>query len=160
MIRWRNSLVFTLLLAALLPIAATAGDKKAMGGWEEGSPYNAYYDAAEMDSFKGRVVKVTTGSPMKGMSPGVILEIAESEDEKSIVHLCPVWFAAPDDIAVRKGDRVKVKGVWAEIDGQDIFMASKVKKGDYYEFKARLTKNGKPFWTMTPEEITREQASK
>lgn len=148
-----------LLLAVLLPFTAIAGDKKEMGGWEEGSPYNKLYNAAEMDSFKGRVVKVTTGSPMKGMSPGVIIKIAESKEETSIIHLCPVWFATPDDIAVKKGDRVKVKGVWTEINGQDVFMASKIKKGDYYEFKARLTKNGKPFWTMTPEELAREQAT-
>ena len=40
---------------------------------------------------------------------------------------------------VKQGDRVKIKGVWAEIDGKDVFMASKVKKGDYFQFKVRLT---------------------
>ena len=38
-------------------------------------------------------------------------------------------------------------------------MASKIKKGNYFEFKVRLTKNGKPFWTMTPEELSRERAA-
>ncbi len=30
-----------------------------------------------------------------------------------------------------------------------------VHKGNYFEFKVRLTKNGKPFWVMTPEELAR-----
>ena len=48
---------------------------------------------------------------------------------------------------------------WAEIDGKDVFMASKIKKGDFFDLKVRLTKNGKPFWTMDPEELARERAS-
>ena len=55
---------------------------------------------------------------------------------------------------------MKVKGVWAEIDGKEVFMASKVKRGDYYEYKVRLTKDGTPFWTMSPEELARERAGK
>jgi hypothetical protein len=34
-------------------------------------------------------------------------------------------------------------------------MASKVKKGDYFAFKVRLTQNGTPFWVMTPEDLAR-----
>ena len=37
-------------------------------------------------------------------------------------------------------------------------MASKVKKGDYFEFKVRLTNDGTPFWTMSPEDLKRERA--
>jgi hypothetical protein len=35
-----------------------------------------------------------------------------------------------------------------------------IKKGDYGKLKVRLTKNGKPFWAMTPEELARKRASK
>jgi len=31
-------------------------------------------------------------------------------------------------------------------------MASKVKKGDFFEFKVRVTSDGTPFWTMSPED--------
>lgn len=138
---------------------ACAEEKRDMGGWEKGSPYNQLYDHREMDKFKGVVVDIKEMVPMKGMSPGVALLIRESESDVTTVHLCPTWFADRKGIGVRKGDKVKVKGCWAEIDGQDIFMASKVKKGDYFEFKVRLTKDGKPFWTMTPEELERERKS-
>jgi hypothetical protein len=36
-------------------------------------------------------------------------------------------------------------------------MASKIKKGDYFVLKVRLTKDGKPFWTMSPEELEQEK---
>jgi len=34
-----------------------------------------------------------------------------------------------------------------------------VRKGDSPEFKVRLTKDGTPFWTMTPEQLAKERAS-
>ncbi|MCP4692506.1 MAG: hypothetical protein GY859_30965 [Desulfobacterales bacterium] len=139
---------------------ATAGDKKDMGGWEKDSPYNQLYDASERDSFKGRVVAVKEVVPMPGMSPAVALVVKESETDSILVHVCPVWWADSRSIGVKKGDKVKVKGVWAEIDGEDVFMASKVKRGDYFEFKVRLTKNGLPFWAMTPEELEKEKKKK
>jgi hypothetical protein len=51
----------------------------------------------------------------------------------------------------------RVKGVWAEINGKDVFIASKVKKDPDFEIiKVRLTKDGTPFWTMTPEQLAME----
>jgi hypothetical protein len=35
-----------------------------------------------------------------------------------------------------------------------------VKKGESQQFKVRLTKDGTPFWTMTPEQLARERAAK
>jgi len=76
----------------------------------------------------------------------------EAEDAVNVIHICPEWFAGPQDIGLRRGDRVKVKGVWAEIDDEFVFMAAKVKKGDFFEFKVRVTSDGTPFWTMSKEE--------
>ncbi len=146
------ALLFTLALVITLPLSTAAEPPANMQGWEIDSAYNQLYDAREMDSFKGYVRKIYTLVPMPGMAPATALLVAESEEDLNVVHVCPEWFAGPGDIGVRRGDRVKVKGVWAEIDGEFVFMASKVKKGDYFEFKVRITKDGTPFWTLTPEE--------
>ena len=98
-----------------------AEQKRDMGGWEKDSTYNKLYDYTEMDSFKGWVVKIREIIPLPGMSPGVAVEISETKNLKSepiIVHLCPTWFADGKTIGIKRGDRVKVKGVWAEIDGE------------------------------------------
>ena len=46
---------------------------------------------------------------------------------------------------------------WAEINGKDVFIASKIKKDPDIEIiKVRLTKDGTPFWTMTSEQLAME----
>jgi hypothetical protein len=141
--------------------AGFAEEKGAIVGWEKDSAYNKLYNLDEWDSFKGNVVGFKQITPLKGMSPGVALLVQDGDsDEVVSVHLGPSPFVNPNSISFRKGDKVKVRGVWAEIDGKEVFMASKVKKGDYYEYKVRTTKDGTPFWTMSPEELARERAGK
>jgi hypothetical protein len=146
--------------AGLIANSAGAVDDKLMKGWEEGSPYNQLYNVKEFEYFRAWVVGFKEEPPMPGMSPATIMIVKDGDDLVD-VHICPTWFAKPEEIGVKKGDRVKIKGAWAEIDNKDVFMASKVKKSDsdVFEFKVRLTKNGKPFWTMTKEELARERAS-
>jgi len=135
-------------------------DKQDMGGWEIGSPYNKHYDVSELEKFRAWVVKVTETIPMPGMSPGVALHVREGNtpgSEITVVHVCPTWFMEPSSIGLKPGDRVKIRGVWAEIDGKDIFMAAKIKKGEYFSLKVRLTKDGKPYWTMDPQELAAER---
>jgi hypothetical protein len=139
---------------------AMTADKKDMGGWEIGSPYNKHYDVSEVERFRAWVVKVAETVPMPGMSPGVALHVREGNapgDEITVVHVCPTWFIKPSSIGLKPGDRVKIRGVWAEINGKDVFMASKIKKGDYFSLKVRLTKDGRPFWTMDPQELAAER---
>jgi hypothetical protein len=133
-----------------------AGENRAMTGWELNSPYNKLYKASEMDSFKGTVVDIKEVTPMPGMSPGLALEVSESKGETIIVHLCPASFENKKTIRLKKGDRVKISGVWAEINKKDVFMGSKVTKDDY-SLKVRLTKDGTPFWTMTPSQLAKEK---
>lgn len=129
-----------------------------MGGWQEDGAYNKLYQASELDKLKGYVQKVIEVVPMKGMAPGVGLIMKDGDGDKVVVHIGPKWFLG-DSIGIKRGEKIKVKGSWAEVDGKDVFMASKIKKGDYFELKVRLTKNGKPFWAMDPEELAKERAS-
>jgi hypothetical protein len=159
----QNKFIFFILplLACILGAGISlAEEKRDMGGWEEGSTYNQLYDPKEMEKFKAIAMGFKKIVPLPGMAPGVALRVRESEDEIIIVHLGPEWYVDPNSIQIKKGDKIKIRGVWAEVNGADVFIASKVKKGDYYEYKVRLTKNGKPFWTMSPEELAREKASK
>jgi hypothetical protein len=151
-----------LIFMAILSISglklSDANEKRDMGGWEKNSPYNKLYNAAELDSFKGTVTGIKKIVPLPGMSPGIAIVVRESKTESVLVHLCPSWFADRKNIGIKKGDRVKVKGVWAEIKGKDVFMASKVKRGNLFSLKVRLTKDGTPFWTMSPEQLAKEKA--
>jgi hypothetical protein len=127
-----------------------------MQGWEIDSPYNKLYDVREFEKIRAWVIRVKEVVPMPGMSPATALDVREGSDVFE-VHLCPTWYRKPSEIRLKKNARIKLKGVWAEVNGKDIFMASKIKKDPDIEIiKVRLTKDGTPFWTMTSEQLAME----
>ena len=152
-----NLLVLTALIMALGMIKGTFGaaEEFDMQGWGMNDPYNQHYDVSKFEKFRAWVVGIKAEAPMPGMSPATIMVVKDG-GRLIDVHICPTWFTKPGDIGVKKGDRVKIKGCRAIIDQKEVFMAAKVKKGNYFEFKVRLTKSGQPFWTMTPEELISE----
>lgn len=133
-----------------------AEEKPDMQGWGIDDPYNKLYDVREYEKIRAWVIRVKEVVPMPGMSPATALDVREGAYEFE-VHLCPTWYRKPSEILLKKDARIKLKGVWAEINGKDVFMASKIKKDpDIDIIKVRLTKDGTPFWTMTPERIAME----
>jgi C-terminal processing protease CtpA/Prc len=138
-------------------VAALSQDKPELAGWERNSPYNSYYDASEFDDFKGVVEEIVDITPLAGMAPGVGLKVKDQDGDMVEVHLGPKSFVKLDSIGLKPGDKVKVKGVWVAINDRDVFLASKVKKGENIELKVRRTKDGAPYWTFTPEELAREK---
>ncbi len=147
-------LLFLLLSLVQVSFLGAAGNDTS--GWGNDDAYNKLYSPKELDKLRGTVIRFKKTRPLPGMSKATVL-VLDDDGDTIDVHLCPVWYAGPKDTGIKRGDRVKIKGSWAEIDGEDIFMASKVKKGEYYEFKVRLTKDGTPFWNMTPEQQEHER---
>ena len=145
------------LLAAGLG-SVSAGDRKDMGGWEVDGAYNQLYKSSERDRLKGDVEAFSEVTPLPGMSPGVALILKDVDGDRVVVHLGPRWFVDPEGIGIRKGDQVKIKGAWAEIGGEDVFIAAKVKRSEFDEYKIRRTRDGYPFWCMSPEELAGEKA--
>jgi hypothetical protein len=140
-------------------LSASAEEKKDMQGWGVDDPYNQHYDVREFEKIRVWFVRAKEVVPMPGMSPATVIEVLEGA-ELVEVHLCPTWYRKPSEINLKKNERIKIKGVWAEINGKDVFMASKVKKDpDIDIIKVRLTKDGTPFWTMTPEQVAWEMLS-
>ena len=155
-----SACLFCLTALTLTGLGIAGEMKEDMGGWELDSVYNRLYNVAELDSFKAKIVKITEAPPMAGMVPGVILQVQESGEETIDVHVCPTWYRDAEGIGLKRGDMLKIRGVWAEIEGKDVLMASKIKKGEYYVLKVRLTKDGTPFWTMSAEQQAKEQQDK
>ena len=154
----RISYILCLILLSFVVGAShvQAEENPEMKGWGIDDPYNKLYDVREYEKIRAWVIRVKEVIPMPGMSPATALEIREGAYVHE-VHLCPTWYRKPSEIRLKKNERIKVKGVWAEINGKDIFMASKVKKDPDTEIiKVRLTKDGTPFWTMTPERLAME----
>jgi len=144
--------VILIFLANFMVANAGDVDPELMKGWEVGSEYNSHYDVREFETLRCWFVRAKEVVPMPGMSPATVIEVLEGA-ELIEVQLCPTWYRKPSEIPLKKDERIKIKGVWAEINGKDVFMASKIKKDPDFEIiKVRLTKDGTPFWTMTPEQ--------
>jgi len=157
-----NRIVFLISLVSLLLVSGIswvqAEEQRDMQGWGIDAPYNKLYDVREFEQIRAWVVRVKEVVPMPGMSPATALDVREGAYIHEI-HLCPTWYRKPSEIRLKKDERVKIKGVWAEINGKDIFMASKVKKDpDTDIIKVRLTKDGTPFWTMSPQRLAKEMS--
>jgi len=158
----KKSFIFCAVIYSLASLALSsvcAASAENMKGWGNGDEYNKLYNPREIDKLKGTVLSFKKISPLPGMAEATVLVLDDAGD-KFDVHLCPVSFATPKDTGIKRGDRVTIKGSWAEIDGVDVFLASKVKKGEHYEFKVRLTKDGDPFWNMSAEQLVKERNQK
>ncbi len=153
----RYRIAIGILAVFLLAGFGAAEEKKDMGGWERNSKYDKLYVPSDRDSFKGTITGFKEIIPFTGMSPGVALLVKDPEGDVVTVHLGPRWFVDPAAIGIKKDDKVKIKGVWVEINNEDVVIASKISKGDFFEYKLRLTKDGTPFWTLSKEELERER---
>ena len=162
MVIFSRRIVYLIVLTALSFMVGTswvqAEEPRDMQGWGIDDPYNKLYDVREYEKIRAWVVRVKEVVPMPGMSPATALDVREGSDEFE-VHICPTWYRKPSEIRLQKNARIKLRGVWAEINGKDVFIASKIKKDpDIDVIKVRLTKDGTPFWTMTPEQVAKEMS--
>jgi hypothetical protein len=134
-----------------------AAEQQDITGWENGSEYNRLYRVDKYVMLKGTMVEFIDLVPISGMATGAGIVMLLRDGEKVTVHFAPKWFAKFLAYGFSPGDSVKVKGCWAEIGGKKVFMASKVRNGEYFEIKFRRTKDGTPYWTLKPDEIIREK---
>lgn len=141
---------------SLVP-AAPAQEKTGTAGWEKGGEYDKHYNPAEQDDFKGVVESIVDITPLPGMAPGVGIVVRDQDGDVVNIQLGPKSFVNVDSIGLKKGDKVKVKGAWTDLGEKEVFIASKVKKGENIELKVRRTKDGTPFWTLSPEELAKER---
>ena len=152
--RWIIFLVCIFIISGVYSIQA--GDSKNMGGWGINDPYNKLYNAADVERIKVVVTEVKEVIAMPGMSPGVALVVKEGgEGEEILVHLCPVWYKKASQIGIRKGDKIDLRGYFAEINGEEVIMAAKIKRKGK-SFKVRLSSDGTPFWTLSPAALQKE----
>jgi hypothetical protein len=132
---------------------AYATQQQASTGWERGSEYNRLYRVDQYQTLTGTLVEFIEITPIPGMSPGTGMILISRDNEKVVVHLGPKWFVDFLVSGFKPGDSVKVKGAWAQIKGKRFLMASKLRNAEFFEVKFRKTKDGTPYWTMTPQEI-------
>jgi hypothetical protein len=158
-VQWKHlvvSLTVTLAICAFGFVIGYPEEKGGIEGWEKESVYNSYYDLTLKESLKGVVTDIRIITPLPGMAHGVGLLVEVPRYGAVLVHLGPRSFVNLNSIWKLKGARVKVRGVWADINNEKVIMAYKI-KSDKLVLKLRLTQDGTPLWTMSPEELAKER---
>ena len=138
--------------------AALVQAKGDITGWEADSEYNKLYNYKERDTIRGHIVKFVKVKPLKGMAPGTAFTLDEGGGDTVLVHVCPESYATVRETGLKPGEWLKVKGAWAEIGDESVFLAAKIRRESGSAYKVRLTKDGTPFWTMAPERLAKELA--
>ena len=116
---------------------------RGSGGWGGGSRYNMMYNANTVETIKGEIVKIERIMPMRGMSHGVHLMVKTSK-ETIDVHLGPAWYIENQDVKLKVGDKIEIKGSRITLQGKPVIIAAEVKKGDV-TLKLR-DERGFPMW--------------
>ncbi len=130
------------LLAVILMLAAAGPLFAGDDGWGPGSAYNSQFDPETVETLSGELVKMDIIMP-KGMSIGVQI-LLKTAKETVPVHLGPVWFMKKQKREIAPGDMIEITGSRVDSGGNEVIMASQVKKGDK-SLKLRDDK-GVPVW--------------
>lgn len=118
-----------LLGLLLLALCSCAGPRRLGNrGWGPEDEYQALFDKRSLDSVSGKVVLVERIFPMRGMSWGVEIQV-QAPEETVAVHLGPVWYLKRQELQVREGDRVVVRGSRIRYQGGQALLATELSKG-------------------------------
>lgn len=127
----------------LLALTAPAWAGRGMG-WGRGGAYARHFDPKTVETVEGVVSEVRRLAPMKGMGPGVHLTL-KTDKESLDVHLGPAWFLDRQDVELRKGDKVSVKGSRVSFEGKPALVAVRLVMGE--EVLTLRDEEGFPAWS-------------
>lgn len=148
--------VATLLLALALPGQAGALVFDPAPGWEKGGEYDRFYDPGKFETIKGELLGYETIRPLPGMSPGLAARVRDRDGRVVTAHLGPETYVGFLPEVLHPGASVKLKGAFATVAGQPVFMASKIRNAEVFELKLRSTRTGSPYWDLSRAEMIEE----
>jgi hypothetical protein len=152
---WKQAVMAVAAWCLLFPALGRA--QTDMAGWERGGEYDRLYKPEAVTTVVGTLVHLKELAPMPGMTPGPVLTIRTKGGKLVAVQSGPSAFAKLLVHTLRVGDRVKIRGAYAELGGEKIFMAAKIRVNEVYEFKCRRSRDGVPYWSLSKEALIREK---
>lgn len=138
---------FTLLAVAAVATSAFGQAVRIGGGYEPDSPYNRLYNRNHEVTFTGKVTGKLYNSPIKGMEQGMTLLVKTPKNGTQSVELGPRWFVAQQVAKVNLGDRVKVIGSPARLNGSNVIMAKQIVNSKNAVLALRDL-SGQPYWSI------------
>ncbi|MHB1687195.1 MAG: hypothetical protein ACYCVH_07465 [Ignavibacteriaceae bacterium] len=119
----KSSVVVVCLL--ILMCSPVLLSQKRNDGWENGSKFNALFNAKNIDTLFGEIISVDSVLPMKGMTYGIQLVIKTGKETVTAI-LCPTWFTQCLNICLKPKDEIEVDGSRVIYEGKPIIIATRI----------------------------------
>jgi len=112
--------------------------------WNTDSWYAQAFDPDNVTTFSGTIESVSTFKPAPDATAGLRLRIRTDDGREMLVNAGPSGFATQKSVTFAAGDRIMVTGSRAQIAGQNVILASQLKKDD--RTVQLRTRQGRPLW--------------
>ena len=152
---WKTVVLAAAAWSLLLPAVGRA--QTDMAGWERGGEYDRLYKPEAVTTVAGKLVELKEAAPMPGMAPGLVMTIKTKAGITVTIQPGPSSFAKLLVHTLHVGDRIKVRGAYAELGEEKVFMAAKIRVNEAYVFKCRRTRDGMPYWSLSKDTLIREK---
>ena len=114
------------------------------GGWEHNSIFGERYNVKKRVEYSGKILSISEISPLGGMTPGIKLTINSKDGDIFNAYLGPSWFVLHQNMSLKVGQKVTVKGPFATFKKERAMMCDLLIQGRHM---LRLrNKNGAPLW--------------
>lgn len=128
-----------------------------MGGWHFRSPYGKQYFTGTETTLTGTVIEMGVVIPQPHMMRGTQIVI-KTETGKRSIHLGPDWYIREQDIKLKQGDKITVRGMLIGEGEQAFIIAAEISKDG--QTWALRDKEGLPYWCANRAPLTPEAPAK
>jgi len=125
-------------------VEPTGVTKVSGTAWQTDSWYAQAFDPQNVITFSGTIESVSTFKPAPNASAGLRLRIRADDGRMMLVNAGPSGFATQKGLKFDAGSRITVTGSRAQIAGQNVILASQLKKDD--QTVQLRTRQGRPVW--------------
>ena len=132
-----------LLSVAILLILVMAASAETITQWARESSYNQRFDAATIETIKGKISGISTYKIPGDAVSGVQLMV-DSKGEQIPVHLGPDWYIDNQGKQFEVGEKVTVKGSRIDFDGSPAILALAVAMNNH--MLVLRSASGAPVW--------------
>jgi hypothetical protein len=146
--KWKFALLASALaVAGMVAVASAQGPQGPPygrgGGWGPHGKWGRHWDPGTVVTLTGSVTSITKITPYSGMSHGVHVEL-RTEEETISIHLGPAWYLENQDLTLKKGDKISVRGSRITYSGKPAVIAAEVHRGsDTLQLR---DESGYPLW--------------
>jgi len=138
-----STMIFVFSLVFANESFAQSGRNTKSGGWGIDNQYDRMYDAKNIETVVGVLIKVEKITPFKRMSSGVHW-LVKTDNEIVSVHLGPKWYIDNQDMEVVPKNKVEIKGSRITYQGKPAFIAAEIITEN--EILVLRSEDGTPVW--------------